>query len=154
MSNHERQPLTHPSPPNNNTHKPGTTAQARRDAHLARAVPVSVPSFCGDAGLAHNGPGDDRAGGDCVGRAAQNGHRAGDNGGRGVARLHCRVDDVGGGAAAVGGDRGPLRAVLAAPGHQGQCPGIVGIWHCGPLSPDESPATDHRSASRVGSFSA
>ncbi len=72
--------------------------------HLGGALVLALNTGLRNAALTHNGPAGNRSRGEDGARATQEGGRAGLNGGRGVAGLDHRVDDVGGGTAAVGGD--------------------------------------------------
>ena len=73
--------------------------------HLGGSLVLTLNTSLRDAALTHNGLAGNCRRDEDGARATQEGGGAGLNGGRGVARLHHRVDNVGGGAAAVGGDR-------------------------------------------------
>ena len=72
--------------------------------HLGGSLILALNTSLWNAALTHNGFGGNCSRGVDGARATQEGGRAGLNGGRGVAGLDHGVDDVGGSAAAVGGD--------------------------------------------------
>ena len=72
--------------------------------HLSGSLILALNTTLRNAALTHNGFAGNCSRGVDGARATQEGGGAGLNGGRGVAGLGHRVDDIGGGTATVGGD--------------------------------------------------